>query len=334
MIQYDPHHWRNHLFDIKGSMLHEIFSRVAICVVWSAIVVGWDYAGRPTVNPNEVGWTSYPLLRSGQANESPNDLRDRFWPPTKNPFVNWARQYPVSIPLHGHTLIGAVLGLLLVFRTNSSYDRFWEGRKLWGNIVNDSRNLGRLTTTFLKEDAELTRRLLRWTMVFPWSLRYRLLNWKDIGCDTDDLPKGEVKLTEQAEHVPLAVSRRMTELVEVARQRGLISDIQQSLFDGVISGLIDSLGACERIHNTPLPFAYMVHLRRALIIFLATMPLAIVKDFGWATIPTTLLISYVMLGIEEIGVEIEDPFGTDENDLPLKSICENIEKNLRGLLPN
>jgi putative membrane protein len=199
--------------------------------------------------------------------------------------------------------------------------------------VNDSRNLGRLATTLLREDADLLRRVLRWTMVFPWSVRYRLLGWKDIGCDTDDLPKSEVKLTEQSEHVPLAVARRITEHVEVARQRGRISDIQQSLFDAVISRLIDSVGACERIHNTPLPFAYMVHLRRALIIYLATLPMALVRDFGWATVPATLLIAYVMLGVEEIGVEIEDPFGTDENDLPLKSLCENIESNLRGLMP-
>lgn len=334
MIQYDPHHWRSHLLDVKGSMVREIFARVTVCVAWSILVVSWDYAGRPTIDSSEVGWTSYPLLSSGRANEPPDSWRDKFWPPTKNPFVNWARQYQIQIPLTGHTLIGAVLGLLLVFRTNASYDRFWEGRKLWGGIVNDSRNLGRLASTLLREDAELLRRLLRWAMVFPWSVRYRLLGWKDIGCDTDDLPKGEVKLTEQAEHVPLAVARRLTEQIETARQRGLLSDIQQSLFDNLIGRLIDAVGACERIHNTPLPFAYMVHLRRALILYLATMPLAIVKDFGWATIPATLLISYVMLGIEEIGVEIEDPFGTDENDLPLKPICENIEGNLRGLLPN
>jgi len=322
MIQYDPHHWRSHLFDIKGSMLREIFSRIAICVVWSAIVVAWNQAGKE--------YQLWIKLREAQGQSIPH-FTDNATP--RNRFHELAWHFPPSIPLIGHTLIGAVLGLLLVFRTNSSYDRFWEGRKLWGGIVNDSRNLGRLATAHLRHDSELLRRLLRWTIVFPWSVRYRLLGWKDIGCDTDDLPKVEVKLTGQAEHVPLAVARRITEQVELARQRGLLSDIQQSLFDSVLCRLIDAVGACERIHNTPLPFAYMVHLRRALILFLATMPLAIVKDFGWGTIPATLMISYVMLGVEEIGVEIEDPFGTDENDLPLKSICENIESNLRDLLP-
>lgn len=322
MIQYDPHHWRSHLFDVKGSMLREIFARVAVCVMWSVVVVAWHYAGQ-----EHQHW----IDQRNASGQSIPHITDNATP--RNRFYEIAWHLPPAIPLTGHTLIGAVLGLLLVFRTNASYDRFWEGRKLWGGIVNDSRNLGRLASALLREDAELSRRLLRWAMVFPWSVWYRLLGWKDIGCDTDDLPKSDVKLTEQAEHVPLAVARRMTEQIETARQRGLVSDIQQSLFDNLIGRLIDAIGACERIHNTPLPFAYMVHLRRALILYLATMPLAIVKDFGWTTIPATLLISYVMLGIEEIGVEIEDPFGTDENDLPLKPICENIENNLRGLLP-
>ncbi len=315
MIQYDPHHWRSHFFDIKGSMVREIFSRVLICVLWGAAVVFWHDMGQMKhwLKPGPAGTVTV------------------IAPTLLNQF---ARDYPLEIPLHGHTLIGFALGLLLVFRTNSSYDRFWEGRKLWGGIVNDSRNLGRLATSWLQEDAELVRLLLRWAIVFPWSVRCRLLGDKDIGCATNGLPEVEVKQTEQAEHIPLAVGRRLTEQIETARQRGLISDIQQSLLDAPIGRLIDSLGACERIHNTPLPFAYMVHLRRALVVYLVTLPLALVREFGWATVPATLLIAYVMLGVEEIGVEIEDPFGTDDNDLPLQSLCENIENNLRGLMPS
>ena len=98
--------------------------------------------------------------------------------------------------------------------------------------------------------------------------------------------------------------------------------------------LTDHLGACERIHKTPLPFAYMVHLRRALILFCFTLPFALVGDFGWGTIPDTLLVAYVFFGIEEIGVEIEDPFGLDDNDLPLERLCATIERDrLRGSIP-
>lgn len=288
MIQYDPHHWRSHLFDVRGSMLREIFSRIAICVIWSLLVVVWH-----------------------QTQQSP----------------------AINIPLHGHTLTGVALGLLLVFRTNVSYERFWEGRRQWGNIVNYSRNLARLSCSLLKNDPELLRRWLVWTIQFSWSAMYRLRGRQELGPMKSGLPDRELEATEKAQHLPLAVSRRMTEDLELARQRGLISDIQQMTLDGGIQRLIDSLGACERIHNTPLPFAYMVHLRRALICYLVTLPMALVADFHWLTIPATLLIAYVMLGIEEIGVEIEDPFGEGENDLPLQSICETIESNLCELMP-
>jgi putative membrane protein len=96
--------------------------------------------------------------------------------------------------------------------------------------------------------------------------------------------------------------------------------------------LIDYLGGCERIHKTPLPFAYVVHLRRALILYCFTLPFALVESFGWGTILDTLLVAYVFFGIEEIGVEIENPFGQDDNDLPLERICATIEQNLQALL--
>ncbi len=313
MIQYDPHHWRSHLFDLRGSMVREIFARVTVCVIWSALVVAWHYGSqqpRFMVDPD------------GHLQTLPS-----------NQLLEWSRQLPIHIPLHGHTLIGVALGLLLVFRTNVSYDRFWEGRRQWGNIVNDSRNIGRLATSLLKQDRDLLDRLLLWTMAWPWSVKHRLRGKQSIDKIAAELPTPEVQEVEQAQHVPLAVSRKMTEQIDAAQRRGLISDVQQSLLDGSLQRLIDALGACERIHNTPLPFAYMVHLRRALIVYLATLPMALVADFGWATVPALLLIAYILLGVEEIGVEIEDPFGNDVNDLPLKTLCETIQNNLQALRP-
>ena len=95
--------------------------------------------------------------------------------------------------------------------------------------------------------------------------------------------------------------------------------------------IVDYLGGCERIHKTPIPFAYMVHVRRALIMYCLSLPAAIAGEFGWVTVPITFLVCYVFIGIEEIGVEIEDPFGDDENDLPLEAICQTIERNLFDL---
>lgn len=285
MIQYDPHQWRSHFFDIDGTMLRQISSRVLAFVMWSIVVV----------------------------------------------IVGRINDYRYAIPLHVHSLIGVALGLLLVFRTNASYDRFWEGRKLWGCIVNDSRNLGRLVNVFLKDDDAVRTQVLSWTLLFAWSVRHRLLGAKVIGGGPVELPADELQRIEQAEHIPVAIANRISEHLEAVRRKGTINDVQQTLLEATLSRLIDALGGCERISNTPMPFAYMVHLRRALILYLASVPLALVRDFGWGTVPAVLFISYVMLGIEEIGVEIEDPFGTDENDLPLDTICSRIEQNIRGL---
>ena len=123
----------------------------------------------------------------------------------------------------------------------------------------------------------------------------------------------------------------MTDCLLQARQRGLITDIVQMSLDANIQQLVDYLGGCERIRKTPLPFAYVVHLRRALIIYCFTLPFALVETFGWFTVLDVLFVSYIFFGIEEIGVEIEGPFGNDANDLPLQDICETIQNNIYAL---
>src|SRR5688572_22966225 len=128
MINYDVHEWTSHLFDLKGSMVRQIFYRVLFCVIWSAVVV--------------LAW------------EIPHP--------------------PLAISLQGHVLIGVPLGLLLVFRTNASYDRFWEGRRLWGAIVNDCRNLGRTAGVLLAGDPKLAANVIRWTIAFPCATMCRL----------------------------------------------------------------------------------------------------------------------------------------------------------------
>src|SRR5262245_30985318 len=120
MIDYDPHKWRHHLLDIKGSMVREVSYRVAVYVVSSAAVVYLHHY-----------------------------------------------HYPVTIPDKGHILVGLALGLLLVFRTNASYDRFWEARRQWGSIINESRNLARAASVYLASAPDLVEKLLRWTMAFP-----------------------------------------------------------------------------------------------------------------------------------------------------------------------
>ncbi|MBI1346903.1 hypothetical protein GC163_11515 [bacterium] len=238
----------------------------------------------------------------------------------------------LEIPEVAHSLIGAALGLLLVFRTNASYDRFWEGRKLWGGIVNETRNLARQASVLCAADAALVREIVLWTAAFPYACLHRLRGEKGLGPIQHDLDPATVHQIATADHVPLATAQQITRLLREAHARGLVGEYQQMQIDQNVQLLIDYIGACERIHSTPMPYAYAVHLRRALILYCFTLPFALVARFGWNTVLATLMITYILYGIEEIGVEIEDPFGTDDNDLPLEKICANIEQNLRAVL--
>jgi ion channel-forming bestrophin family protein len=284
MIEYDSHKWTNHLLDIKGSVVKQIFWRVILFVAWSAVVVAID----------------------------------RYW-------------RPVGVPSTVHTLTGVALGLLLVIRTNASYERFWEGRKLWGGILNESRNLGRTATAFLRDRPHLLRPIILWAAAFPYASMNSLRGARGLGTIESQLPKEEVSAALSARHVPSFVARRITDLLVRARNEGHLTDYLLANIDGNVQQLIDYVGGCERIQKTPLPFAYVVHLRRALILYCLTLPFALVDSYGWSTILDTLLITYVLFGIEEIGVEIENPFGTDDNDLPLEQICSTIEQNLLAL---
>jgi putative membrane protein len=220
---------------------------------------------------------------------------------------------PLSISATPHSLVGVVLGLLLVFRTNSSYGRFWEGRRLWGGIVNESRNLTRAARLHLGAAPALAEEIGGWTVAFARATMHVL---RDTPVDPG----------------PLAIANRITDGLAHARNQGAISDLVLIDLDQYVRRLVDNLGGCERIHRTPLPFVYMVHLRRALIAYCYTLPLALVKDFGWSTVVVTLIVAYLFFGIEEIGVEIEDPFSEDDNDLPLDRFCDTIEANVRAIL--
>ena len=286
MIDYDPHDWWSHFWDVKGSMVREIMGRVAMLTLWSsAVVVVFELLG-----------------------------------------------LKIAIPLSVHGLVGVALGMLMVFRTNASYDRFWEGRKLWGGIVNECRNLARGLSVHLAADPALRDEALRWAVAWPYAAMSSLRGEHSLGASARFLGPEDLEWARCAQHVPLAIACRLTGYLKEARDRSVISDYVMTALDQNVQQLIDYIGGCERIHKTPLPFAYMVHVRRALVLYCFALPFALVSDFGWETIPVSLVVAYVFFGIEEIGVEIEDPFGLDDNDLPLESICQTIDGNLEALI--
>lgn len=278
-VHYDPHRWLDHFFDIRGSLVREIFGRVLLCMVWSVVVVAIHKFVRPVGTSSTV-----------------------------------------------HSLIGVALGLLLVFRTNASYDRFWEGRKLWGGIVNESRNLVRAANAMLVSSPASLHEIKRWVVAFAFASMHQLR-----GTPPGERDPEALREVAGAQHPALAAAARISAVLQKEKTAGRLSDYTQVALDQNVQLLVDYLGGCERIHRTPLPFAYVVHLRRALVVYCLSLPFALVDTFGWTTVLDVLFVSYVFFGIEEIGVEIEDPFGDDENDLPLEDICMNIQRTLEAL---
>jgi ion channel-forming bestrophin family protein len=201
-----------------------------------------------------------------------------------------------------------------------------------GGMVNECRNLARQGGVYLQGCEDLRRELILWTASFPYASMSVLRNLRSMAPSSNQLPAEQVQQVLQSQHLPLAVAGQMTRVLRSARDRQVISDYVLGQLDHNINLLVDYIGACERIHRTPLPFAYMVHLRRALILYCFTLPFALVGDLHWWTVAGTFLLAFVFFGIEEIGVEIEDPFGQDENDLPLERFCQTIEGNLLAVL--
>lgn len=238
---------------------------------------------------------------------------------------------PMGVPSVVHSLVGVALGLLLVFRTNASYDRYWEGRRLWGGIVNETRNLIRAASVQLRDDQALLQRLTRWTAMFPWAAMSTLRGDANMGPAALQLTPEEAAALRSAQHSALHIAQQMTMCLDDARRRGLTSDYIHGQLDQNVHMLVGYLGGCERIRKTPLPFAYVVHLRRAVVLYCVTLPFALVDSFGWFTVLDVLMVSYTLFGIEEIGVEIEGPFGFDANDLPMQEICETIHRNVHAL---
>ena len=242
---------------------------------------------------------------------------------------------PVSQPGWGNLIPSVVLGLLLVFRTNTAYERFWEGRKLWGGISNTSRNLGRQIWVAVDESTPSIREqkidALNLIAAFGIASKNHLRAEPVIDA-VAGLVKADVLASLQTtNHAPLDLSVRIAAFLEEQGDRGNLNPYQLSSMHRLLDIMVDSIGGCERILRTPMPFAYAIHLRQLMLIYCLILPFELVAKVGWWTGMLTALISFTLFGIEEIGEEIENPFGTDPNDLPLDTICDIICQNMQDL---
>ncbi len=228
---------------------------------------------------------------------------------------------------------GAALGLLLVLRTNAGYERWWEARKLWGGIVNQTRNLAIGALAYGPDDRRWREGVVRWTAVFPYSSIRSLRDDRRMPEAAALLGEAEATRIATSQHMPGFVTLRIAAQLRHARDHLGMDRFAFLQIDGERIKLIDHIGACERILSAPLPRAYTIHIRRFILLYLATLPFAMIDRVGLWTPLFTVLVAYPILSLDQIGMELQNPFATANiGHLPLDELCSKIEGNLLALL--
>jgi putative membrane protein len=228
-----------------------------------------------------------------------------------------------------HSLLGIVLGLFLVFRVNSAYDRWYEGRKLWGLLLNNSRNLASKLNTFIssEEDRAFFNELIP---AFAYALKDHLR--KGVQLKYLKITNQEIKkILEKKEHIPNAITSLMYQRLNKLLAENKLSPHQFFVLDKEMKEFSDILGGCERIKNTPIPYSYSMFIKKFIFTYTVTLPLAFITEFHYFTIPIVLLVFFILVSVELIAEEIEEPFGGDVNDLPTGELSDKIEKNVHEL---
>lgn len=229
-----------------------------------------------------------------------------------------------------YAAISLVLGLLLVFRTNTAYDRWWEARKLWGHLVNVSRNLAIKSRTLVELDADERDRLARYIAAYAEALKDHLR-----GDSSPELVAELESLAGRAvafRHLPDYVTLKLFEMFQSWRAGKRMTEQTLWLLDQECREFLEICGGCERILKTPLAPSYRVFLRHSILLVLLSLPWGIVEDFQEWTVLLVLIVSYSLIGIEVIAETIEEPFGTDDDDLDLSGICTGIRTTVSEAL--
>lgn len=295
MIVDDKRSWIRMVFAVRGSCLHLIFPRMLTVAIFSSLVtwVGISF-----------GIENYSL--------------------TTTPF----------------TLIGLALAIFLGFRNNEAYDRFWEGRKLWGGMVNVTRSFTRQTLTLIiasdPEDAEevaaIQRELVRHTIAYVYAFRHHLRDTDPTHDLGNYLQHDQRSSVLRHKNVPLAILQTMGERIHRAWQSGYVDTFHVPVLEESLTEMTAIQGGCERIKLTPIPFTYNVLIHRIVAIYCLAMPFGLLETAGALTPVVVCLISYAFFGLDAIGDDVEQPFETDDNDLPLEAISRTIEINLLQLI--
>lgn len=228
----------------------------------------------------------------------------------------------------GHTVLGISMGMLIVFRTNSSYARYWEARTCWGAIINSSRNLIRLAAAYVGSADEFARLLVAYVRALKVSLRGSR--------DFSELrPLISAELYERISPLPNpcpVLAAELSKWIAGRQKEGALEPLMALEMEQLVDKLVDAQGGCERIQKTPLPFVYVVLIRQLLLLYLGSLPFVLIAKMHFAAPLAVAVVSLGMLGIEEAGVEIENPFNLSPNGLPLDRFCKTIARDAATIL--
>ncbi|HOY13397.1 MAG TPA: bestrophin family ion channel [Saprospiraceae bacterium] len=241
------------------------------------------------------------------------------------------KSYVRNIPIM-HNLLGFAISMLLVFRTNTAYDRWWEGRKLWGTLVNISRNFAIKVNNYLPTADLNNRQFFKQLIVaFPESL-HKHLQLEKTRLELDEDAHPEIPDFYDSHHAPMQIVDTMQKKISQLYNQKIIDGYQLMILDKEVATYMDICGACERIKNTPIPFTYSSFIKKFIFIYTFTLPFGFAFTLGYFAIPIVMFIFYVLASLELIAEEIEEPFGKDVNDLPMGKMSLTIKKSVTGIL--
>jgi ion channel-forming bestrophin family protein len=239
-------------------------------------------------------------------------------------------KYPLAINPVAFTFIGIALAIFLGFRNSASYDRFWEARKLWGALLNDTRSLTRqaITMSGLPADSRETRSFAYLLIALTYALKHQLRQ-TDARPDLERLLSADLAASiQKARYKPIRILKELGIWVQQGKQEGRIDAITQTAFDDNLNRLSDIIGGCERIAGTPIPYPYSLLLHRTVYAYCYLLPFGLVESSGWVTPLLVVLVGYTFMGLDVIISQIEEPFGLEPNDLALNEMSSMIESTI------
>lgn len=245
---------------------------------------------------------------------------------------------PISIPLAVPTILGTVISLLLGFRSNQAYDRWWEARQVWGAIVNDSRTLARQILSFTESQYEedevhqLRQRMIRRHMAWNYALGQSLRRLNPTGGLEKFLSRRDLENCSRFNNVPMALLDQQARDLRHALEEGYINRYQQIEIDRTLTRFCDNMGKCERIKNTVFPSTYSLYIHFSLLLFIGMLPFGVIDYFGFLEVPLVVAISACFLLIEKMAIHLQDPFENKPTDTPMTALAGTIEKDLKQLL--